>query len=77
MCGTVFAEYEFLLFFAIYDGQVNSEHNGVEHYLLGRLQTPEHLKTQTCEEAFNPDGLAQRSIALLKDSFPDLEVRHS
>ena len=39
------------------------------------LQTPDHLKTQTCEEAFNPDGLAQRSIALLKDTFPDLEVR--
>jgi len=37
-------------------------------------QTPDHLKTQTCEEAFNPDGLAQRSIALLKDTFPDLEV---
>ena len=40
----------------------------------GALQTPDHLKTQTCEEAFNPDGLAQRSIALLKDTFPDLEV---
>ena len=38
------------------------------------LQTPEHLKTETGEEAFNPDGLAQRSISLLKDTFPDIEV---
>ena len=37
-------------------------------------KTPDHLKTQTGEEAFNPDGLAQRSIALLKDTFSDLEV---
>ncbi|KAK9811753.1 hypothetical protein WJX72_009529 [[Myrmecia] bisecta] len=37
-------------------------------------KTPEHLKTETGEEAFNPDGLAQRTIRLLKDSFPDLEV---
>ena len=37
-------------------------------------KTPDHLKTPTAEEAFNPDGLAQRSIRLLKDSFPDLEV---
>ena len=37
-------------------------------------KTPEHLKTQTGEESFNPDGLAQRSIRLLKDTFPDLEV---
>ena len=37
-------------------------------------KTPEHLKTSTAEEAFNPDGLAQRSISLLKDQFPDLEV---
>mmetsp|Transcript_22611 Transcript_22611/g.62770 ORF Transcript_22611/g.62770 Transcript_22611/m.62770 type:complete len:400 (-) Transcript_22611:186-1385(-) len=37
-------------------------------------KTPDHLKTCTGEEAFNPDGLAQRSIALLKDTFPDLEV---
>jgi porphobilinogen synthase len=37
-------------------------------------KTPEHLKTPTAQEAFNPDGLAQRSIRLLKDSFPDLEV---
>lgn len=38
-------------------------------------KTPEHLKTLTAEEAFNPDGLAQRTIALLKDKYPDLEVR--
>ena len=38
-------------------------------------QTPDHLKTPTGEEAFNPNGLAQRSIALLKDTFPDLEAR--
>lgn len=38
-------------------------------------KTPEHLKTPTAEEAFNPDGLAQRTISLLKDKFPDLEVR--
>ena len=41
---------------------------------LCSMQTPDHLKTETAEEAFNPDGLAQRSIALLKDTFPDLEV---
>ena len=38
------------------------------------MQTPEHLKTETGEESFNPDGLAQRSIKLLKDTFPDIEV---
>lgn len=37
-------------------------------------KTPDALKTPTAEEAFNPDGLAQRSIRLLKDTFPDLEV---
>lgn len=37
-------------------------------------KTPDELKSTTCEEAFNPNGLAQRSIALLKDTFPDLEV---
>lgn len=39
------------------------------------VQTPEELKTPTGEEAFNADGLVQRSIRLLKDRFPDLEVR--
>lgn len=38
------------------------------------MQTPEDLKTRTGEEAFNPDGLVQRSIRLLKDKYPDLEV---
>ncbi|KAG2435112.1 hypothetical protein HXX76_007197 [Chlamydomonas incerta] len=37
-------------------------------------KTPDHLKTQTAEEAFNKNGLSQRTIRLLKDSFPDLEV---
>lgn len=37
-------------------------------------KTPDHLKTVTGEEAFNADGLAQRSISLLKDTFPDLEI---
>ncbi|PSC76206.1 delta-aminolevulinic acid dehydratase [Micractinium conductrix] len=37
-------------------------------------KTPEELKTSTAEEAFNPNGLAQRTISLLKDKFPDLEV---
>jgi porphobilinogen synthase len=37
-------------------------------------KTPDNLKTETAEECFNPDGLAQRSISLLKDTFPDLEV---
>lgn len=38
-------------------------------------QTPEHLKTMIGEEAFNKDGLSQRTIRLLKNAFPDLEVR--
>lgn len=38
-------------------------------------QTPDHLKTPTAEEAFNKNGLSQRTIRLLKDAFPDLEVR--
>ena len=38
-------------------------------------KTPERLKTQAGEEAFNADGLAQRTIRLLKDAFAeDLEV---
>lgn len=37
-------------------------------------KTPEHLKTSTAEEAFNPNGLSQRTIRLLKDAYPDLEV---
>jgi delta-aminolevulinic acid dehydratase/porphobilinogen synthase len=38
------------------------------------VQTPDHLKTPTAEEAFNPNGLSQRTIRLLKDAFPDVEV---
>ena len=38
------------------------------------VQTPDELKTRTAEEAFNPNGLSQRSISKLKDKFPDLEV---
>lgn len=37
-------------------------------------KTPEELKSRIGEEAFNPDGLVQRSIKLLKDDFPDLEI---
>lgn len=37
-------------------------------------KTPDHLKTSTAEEAFNPNGLSQRTIRLLKDAYPDLEV---
>ncbi len=40
----------------------------------GLPQTPDHLKTPTAEEAFNKNGLSQRTIRLLKDAFPDLEV---
>lgn len=38
------------------------------------MQTPDELKTRTGEEAFNPNGLSQRTISKLKDAFPDLEV---
>lgn len=38
------------------------------------MQTPEHLKTSSAQEAFNKNGLSQRTIRLLKDAFPDLEV---
>jgi len=37
-------------------------------------KTPDHLKTPTAEEAFNPDGLAQRTFRLLKKKFPDLYI---
>lgn len=37
-------------------------------------KTPDALKTRTAEEAFNPNGLSQRTIRQLKDAFPDLEV---
>lgn len=38
------------------------------------LQTPDDLKTRTGQEAFNQNGLSQRTISQLKDKFPDLEV---
>ena len=38
-------------------------------------QTLDRLKTSTAEEAFNKNGLSQRTIRMLKDKFPDLEVR--
>lgn len=37
-------------------------------------KTPENLKSPIGEEAFNPNGLVQRTVRLLKDTFPDLEV---
>jgi len=37
-------------------------------------KTPDNKKSYIGEEAFSADGLAQRSISLLKDTFPDLEV---
>eukprot|EP01025_Chloroclados_australasicus_P050425 TRINITY_DN5790_c1_g1_i1.p1 TRINITY_DN5790_c1_g1~~TRINITY_DN5790_c1_g1_i1.p1 ORF type:complete len:408 (+),score=69.18 TRINITY_DN5790_c1_g1_i1:66-1226(+) len=37
-------------------------------------KTPDNLKTRLGEEAFNPNGLSQRTISKLKDAFPDLEV---
>ena len=55
------------------DGDKNLRHQGRSR--ASGCRTPDHLKTPTGEEAFNPNGLAQRSIALLKDTFPDLEAR--
>lgn len=37
-------------------------------------KTPDDLKTATCEECFNPDGLAQRAIRNVKREFPDVTV---
>jgi porphobilinogen synthase len=37
-------------------------------------KTPDHLKTPTAEEAFNDNGLAQRTFRLLKSKYPDLEI---
>lgn len=37
-------------------------------------KTPDNLKTSTAEEAFNPNGLSQRTIRAIKDKFPDVEV---
>jgi len=37
-------------------------------------KTPDHLKTATADECFNPDGLAQRAIRNVKQAFPDVVV---
>lgn len=36
--------------------------------------TPDHLKTEQAEEAWNPDGLAQRAASALKAALPDLGI---
>ncbi|MGR9088584.1 MAG: porphobilinogen synthase [Gammaproteobacteria bacterium] len=36
--------------------------------------TPTEKKTETAEEAYNPDGLIQRSVRALKKTYPDLGV---
>lgn len=36
--------------------------------------TDQALRTETCEEAWNPDNLTNRAIRLLKAEFPDLAV---
>jgi porphobilinogen synthase len=43
---------------------------GVSSFVLFPA-TPEHLKTATAEEAFNPDGMVQRTLRTLKDRFPE------
>lgn len=55
------------------DAVAEARSNGVNQVVIFP-KTPSYLKTPTAEEAFNPNGLAQRSISLLKDTFPDLEV---
>ncbi|MEH6625511.1 MAG: porphobilinogen synthase [Motiliproteus sp.] len=36
--------------------------------------TPPEQKTEFAEEAYNPDGLAQRAVKALKDAYPELGV---
>lgn len=36
--------------------------------------TPEEVKSELAEEAYNPDGLAQRAVRALKQRFPELGV---
>lgn len=36
--------------------------------------TPPEAKSESAEEAFNPDGLAQRAVKALKDAVPELGV---
>ena len=33
--------------------------------------TPDHLKTPAAEEAYNPEGLVQRTLRTLKEKFPE------
>jgi porphobilinogen synthase len=37
-------------------------------------KTPDDLKTMTGDEAYNPNGLAQRAIRNVKEKFPDVTV---
>ncbi|MEN8169219.1 MAG: porphobilinogen synthase [Pseudomonadota bacterium] len=36
--------------------------------------TPQEAKTEGAEEAYNPDGLAQRAVRALRENFPELGV---
>lgn len=36
--------------------------------------TPDHVKTEKAEQAYDPEGLAQRAIRALKKAFPELGV---
>jgi len=36
--------------------------------------TPDSVKSEKAEEAFNPEGLAQRAVRALKEAYPDLGV---
>ncbi|MDH5785488.1 MAG: porphobilinogen synthase [Chromatiales bacterium] len=36
--------------------------------------TPQEAKSELAEEAYNPDGLAQRAVRALRENFPDLGV---
>jgi porphobilinogen synthase len=36
--------------------------------------TPQEAKSELAEEAFNPDGLAQRAVRALRENFPELGV---
>ena len=36
--------------------------------------TPQNVKSEFAEEAYNPDGLAQRAVKALKDAVPELGV---
>ncbi|MFT5560079.1 MAG: porphobilinogen synthase, partial [Sphingobacteriales bacterium] len=36
--------------------------------------TPDNIKTEMAEEAYNPDGLAQRAVRSVKEACPELGV---